>query len=473
MIAGREIASFFTAEAGVMTRSSRAPISGGGAELRTDTGYRGIWYYCGVVPNNPYRYKYSGGLGTYPQQLHPIAVYSREANKTFFCYGGTVRGKQELLHMVSYFDHATGLVPRPRILLERLTEDAHDNPTMMIDDKGFVWIFSNTHGRAPRPSIVHRSVEPYSIDRFERIRETNFSYAQPWFLPGQGLLFLHTRYVGGRRRLCWQTTPDGRRWTRRRMLARTDRGHYQISWQHGKKVGTAFNYHTDRMVEPWSRTNLYYVETTDFGTTWRTAGGDPVRTPIETVSSPALVHDYRSEGRLVYLKNLQFDSRGRPVILYLTCTTAVPGPQGDPRTWHTARWTGARWEIRPFTTSDHAYDYGPLYIEPDGTWRIIAPTEVGPQAWCTGGEMVMWTSGDRGRTWRKLKQLTRGSRYNHTYAKQPVDAHPDFYALWADGNPLRPSKSCLYFTNRTGSHVWRLPTVMKGKFARPEPVEFA
>ena len=36
---------------------------------------------------------------------------------------------RDSLHMVSYYDHASGTVPRPRILLNKHTDDAHDNPT--------------------------------------------------------------------------------------------------------------------------------------------------------------------------------------------------------------------------------------------------------------------------------------------------------------------------------------------------------
>src|SRR5262245_16291886 len=84
-----------------------------------DDGYRGIWY-MNQPTQDEYKFKYSGGLGTYPQQHIPMAWYCKEVNKTFFCYGGTVAhkpgDKQVLLHMVSYFDHATRKVPRPTIL---------------------------------------------------------------------------------------------------------------------------------------------------------------------------------------------------------------------------------------------------------------------------------------------------------------------------------------------------------------------
>jgi hypothetical protein len=82
----------------------------------------------------------------------------------------------------------------------------------------------------------------------------------------------------------------------------------------------------------------------------------------------------------------------------------------------------------------------------------------------------MWTSRDEGQSWTEFKQLTYGSKLNHTYPRRPVDAQPQFYALWADGNALERSESHLYFTDRDGSHVWRLPARMDGEFATPEIV---
>jgi hypothetical protein len=53
------------------------------------------------------------------------------------------------------------------------------------------------------------------------------------------------------------------------------------------------------------------------------------------------------------------------------------------------------------------------------------------------------------------------------YARRPVAAHPEFYALWADGNPRKPSESRLYFCSRDGV-VRRLPATMDGESAQPE-----
>jgi hypothetical protein len=260
---------------------------------------------------------------------------------------------------------------------------------------------------------------------------------------------------------------DGRNWSESRLFARFAAGHYQVSWSVGKRVGTCFNYHPQAGGLN-ARTNLYYAETRDAGETWQNAAGQQMQLPLTEVHNPALVHDYHSDGLLVYLKDLQFDDQGRPVLLHLTSGGYASGPASGARTWRLARWNGVDWEINTITESDHNYDYGPLYIEPDGVWRLIAPTRPGPQPNTTGGEMVMWVSRDAGRYWSEAKRLTRDEKFQHTFARRPVNAHPDFYALWADGNAYEPSESRLYFTSRAGDHVWRLPSRMELELATPE-----
>ena len=84
--------------------------------------------------------------------------------------------------------------------------------------------------------------------------------------------------------------------------------------------------------------------------------------------------------------------------------------------------------------------------------------------------MAIWISRDQGRHWEMEKQLTRESHFNHTYARRPVNAHPNFYVFWADGNPDQFSESRLYFTDQTGNQVWVLPYEMNQE--REEPIPF-
>ncbi len=444
--------------------------------LQKDDGYRGIWYF-NQPQKDEYVYKYSGGLGTYCSSHNPFAIYAPAAGKTFFCYGGTrtVDGKRTLLHMVSYYDHATGTVPRPTILLDKKTDDAHDNPVLSLDGRGYVWIFASAHG-TPRPAYVLVSKKPYSIDEFECVRVTNYSYPQPYWIEGQGFLFLHTLYgkdaraPSATRKLYFSTSADGRSWSQSSLYAAIEQGHYQVSWTDGVKVGSAFNYHPAVGGLNY-RSNLYYHETADFGRSWRNVQGEKLTLPLMEVNNPALVHDYKSEGKNVYVMDLNFDAQGRPVILYLTSKGYESGPKNDPRTWCTAWWNGSAWEIRGSITSDNNYDMGSIWIEPD-QWKIIGPTEPGPQPYNTGGEIALWTSPDRGATWTKVRRLTSNSPYNHGYCRRPLHAQPDFYAFWADGHARQPSESRLYFCDREGN-VRMLPPKMAGETARPERIDAA
>jgi len=217
------------------------------------------------------------------------------------------------------------------------------------------------------------------------------------------------------------------------------------------------------------RTNLYYLETPDMGQTWQTAGGEKLSLPLKEVQNPALVHDYCSDSLLVYLKDLQFDEEGNPVLLYITSPGYVSGPENDPRTWTLAHWNGTDWRISEITTSDNNYDAGELILYPD-RWILIAPTETGPQPYNPGGELALWETHNKDENWEKTGQITVGSEYNHTYVRRVLDAHPDFLALWADGHGRQPSNSRLYFINQH-DEVYRLPFRMGQDFEKPERIQ--
>ena len=432
-----------------------------------EDGYRGIWYF-NQKSGDEYVYKYSGGLGTYCAKHIPHAWYAKEVNKTFFTYGGSYKGKNTLVHMVSYFDHTTGQVPRPTLLLDKETDDAHDNPVIGLDEQGYIWIFSSSHGTG-RPSYISRSTQPYAVDHFELMWTGNYSYPQPWRIPGKGWLFMHTHYTKGRT-ICMMTSDDCVHWSDRVFLSRMAQGHYQVTRPFGaEKVGSAFNYHPEGKGLNW-RTNLYYMETHDLGATWKTAGGKVLTPMLTDKDCPALVQEYESQGLNVYMKDITYDAAGHPVILYLTSKGYESGPENMPRTWTTARWTGSEWLVQPSEIiSDNNYDTGSLYIESEDCWRIIGPTDVGPQPYNPGGEVALWISADQGAHWKKARQMTQNSPRNHTYVRRPVNAHPDFYGFWADGHGRQPSISQLYFCNQAGD-VFLLPFDMDSENATPQQV---
>jgi hypothetical protein len=438
-----------------------ANVPGTGGKLRAEDGYRGIWFTLGQF--SEYGDKYSGGLGTYTANHLPIAIYSATANKTFFVYGGAIKDRRHLLIMASYYDHTTGQVPRPTLVLDKQNvNDPHDNAALALDDAGHLWVFVSGRGNS-RPGWKFRSKKPYSVAEFEFIRQDTMTYPQPRHIPGFGFFNLFTKYTAGRE-LYWETSTNSVDWSAHQKLAGIG-GHYQVSnVRSNNLIGTFFNRHPGGNVD--KRTDLYYLQTTNFGVTWTTAAGVPVSVPVTTTNNPARVIDYAGQGKLMYTLDLDFDANGHPVLLYIVSGFHQPGPAGDPREWKITRWTGTQWITSTVTTSTHNYDFGSLYLQAD-RWLIIGPTEPGPQFHGTGGEMVLWSSVNQGLTWTKDRQITTNSIYNHTYARRPLHAKDPFFAFWADGDPDQFSPSRLYFGDSTGTNVWQLPYDMSGGFAKP------
>ena len=426
----------------------------------TVEGYRGIWFTLGQ--RSEFGDKYSGGLGTYTANHVPIAIHAPKVSKTFFVYGGTIKGERHLLIMASYFDHATGTVPRPTIVHDKQgVNDPHDNAAIALDGNGYVWVFVSGRARV-RPGFIYRSAAPYSVESFDRIDQREMTYPQPKYVAGRGFFYLFTKYTAGRE-LYWQTSPDGRTWEPEQKLAGFG-GHYQVSGFAGETIGSAFMWHPNGNLD--ARTNLYYVQTRDFGKTWTTVDGRPLKTPLDRPANDALLIDFKSQGLNVYIHDLNFDAARRPAILYLTSRGHEPGPKSDPRTWRVTRWTGSAWHTADVCTSDHNYDTGCLFINGD-RWTVIGPTDAGPQPLGTGGEMTAHLSTDGGSTWTLDRRVTSTSPLNHSYARRVLSGIDPFCVLWADGDPNKLSESRLYFSTRSGDRYWQLPYDMSEKTAKP------
>ncbi len=433
-------------------------------------GYRPIWFELG----QKYQHgdKYSGALGTYTAKHVPLAIYAEAVDKTFFVYGGTPsEDKRYLLCMIGEYDHESGRVSKPTVVHDKMgVDDPHDNPSLLIDDEGYLWVFVSGRGRR-RPGFKYKSKAPYDINAFEQVSEEEMTYPQPWKTQ-HGFFHFFTKYTGVRQ-LYFETSKDGVNWTEDQMLAAIPvnederSGHYQTSNAFdGRIVGTFFNRHPNGIVD--RRTDLYYLQSADFGQTWTTVDGTPIQLPLTDQHSPARAVDYASQSKNVYLKDMGFDDDGRPVCLYIRSYGHEPGPRSAPYQWWVLKWDGEMWQNYIITESDHNYDMGSLFLS-DQEWKVVGPTEKGPQEWGVGGELAVWVSTDQGVTWQKKKQLTKNSGLSHAYVRRPVNYKAPFCFFWADGHSHEFSKSQLYFGDFDGN-IWKLPYEMKGNAEKPEQV---
>lgn len=429
-------------------------------------GYRGIWFELG----QKYKYgdKYSGALSTYTAKHLPLAIYSREANKTFFVYGGTTGEKERyLLCMIGVFDHKTKMVSKPTVVYDKGgVNDPHDNPSLMIDDDGYIWVFISGRGKT-RPGFKFRSKLPLNIDSFEMITTEEMTYPQPWNTD-IGYFHFFTKYQGVRL-LYFETSQDGVHWSEDQLLAAIPEnagepaGHYQVSASFkNRKLGTFFNRHPDGDVD--KRTDLFYMETEDLGKSWTDVQKNSLEIPLQNKNSSARVIAYRSKNKNVYVKDMGFDKKGNPVCLYIRSNGHKPGPESAPYEWCVTYWGGESWQTNVITESDHNYDMGSLYIS-DKEWKIVAPTAPGPQKWGVGGEVEIWASKNNGAKWHKTKIVTQQSIFNNAYVRRPLNFKAPFCFFWSDGDAHNFSKSQLYFGDFRGN-VWQLPYEMKSDYEK-------
>ena len=424
-------------------------------------GYKGIWYSFGQLEE--FGYKFSGGVATFASRHRPMAIYAPEVRKTFFVYGGTTGPEeQHLVIMVSYYDHRLNKVPKPVVVYDKMgVKEPQDNASLSIDKDGYLWVFVSGRGRT-RPGLIFKSSKPWSIDSFDKIMEWEMISPQPWWMEDNGFMLMFSRNIKGRE-LYFSSSADGKTWADSQKIAAMG-GHFQVSNVKGKKLVTVFNYHPGGNID--RRTNLYLLQTDDMGRTWKTVDNRIVTIPVTDVRSEALIKDYEAEGKLVYISDLDFDNEGNPVVLVILSSDVNPGPKGGPREWMIITRKNNNWNFSKVCESYHNYDMGALYIT-DNEWRIIGPTEPGPQKYGTGGEIALWISRDKGISWEKVRNITSNSTRNNSFVRNPVNAQKDFYALWTDGDADKFSTSCLYFTNENCDKVWVLPYEMMKNFQKP------
>ena len=448
-------------------------------------GYKGIWFALGQV--SEFGDKYSGGLATYTVNHSPLAVYAPEVDKTFFTYGGTTAANEgHLLIMAGWYDHKTKTVPKPTIVMDKQAAngDPHDNASITVDEEGYVWVFVSGRNTS-RKGYTFRSSVPYSTDAFERISPPggeDYTYPQIWHVPGSGFAHFFTLYDGGKRNLYFRKSADGMVWSPTIDLAKVG-GSYQVTGvSENGRLATFYNRHVNGNVN--TRTDLYYLQSDDFGETWTLADGTPVSLPITERESPARVVDYASEGRLMYNCDLNFDADGNPVLFYLTTADYRPGPDGEPRTYHVAHWTGTEWKVHdlpasatPLSSSTHNYSAGSIWIE-EGKWTILAPTgarsdlrDSDPERfWGHGGEIEHWVSTDEGASWTRTRKVTEKSERNHGYLRRSLRGAGRFQSFWSDGNPQGRTEVHLYFGEASGERQWELPYEMTEPTATPKEV---
>ncbi|HUS80505.1 MAG TPA: BNR-4 repeat-containing protein, partial [Armatimonadota bacterium] len=410
---------------------------------------RGVWYQCGKANLLPGQGAvYSGPMATYCVWHRPMAIFRPEVNRSFFVYGNADNSPT-----ISFYDHASGSFAYPVVLGSNPDGDAHRNPTLLIDEAGYLHVFYGAHGHQTH---VLRSERPWDITAWAeaaQIEDPGTSYPQPWqLLPGE--IFVSYRQAPGWR---FRMSADGARSWRDPVdivnfgCPDDARGCAECSI-YGITVAEGGDY-PRRLHFAWSRLgggtpeeieskhlwarryNVYYACSDDGGSTWKRSDGSRYELPINEEQAEK-IWDCGQRG--IWLTDIQVDSRGNPYILFLDSRVETFEAR-----WMVARRVPDGWAFTEVTRSDHMYDAGALIAIADDDLRIWGPTtDVQPHE--DGGDIDEWCSTDGGATWELARHLTSGSRYSHNHVK-PVMGHQlgtgDLRAIWNYGDSMSPPET--------------------------------
>lgn len=410
---------------------------------------RGVWYHCGATNLLPDQGAvYCGPMATYCAWHRPMAIYSEDTNRSYFVYGSA--GNRPT---ISYYDHASGEWAYPVVIGDNPDGDAHRNPTLLIDQDGYLYMFWGAHGHE---SFISRSVRPHDISEWElrsALEEMGATYPQPWMLR-EGEIFVSYRKAPGWR--CRTSTDGAQSWSDpiditafgmpddARGCAEysiygstvADEGPYPRTMHFAfSRLGAGTAEEMEQKALWARRYNLYYTRSEDAGRTWLRSDGSEYDLPIDEEHAELL---YDSGTRGVWIKDIQIDPAGNPLILFL---------EGEVETfhawWKVARVTPDGWQIVDVTESDHMYDTGAIMVFGEGDIRIWGASGDN-QPHEDGGEIEEWRSTDGGATWEMTRALTSGSRYSHNHAK-PVMGHQrgpgDVRAIWSYGDSRKPPET--------------------------------
>jgi len=420
------------------------------------TSLRGIWYGCGTENTLPGRsFVYAGGSATYSAWHRPMAVYAPAVKKTFFVFGDA-----ENRPAICFFDHGTGRFAGPLALGKNPDGNAHRNPTLLIDEDGYLYVFYG-YASGRQPIIVLRSKKPYDITGWERradLTDGAGSYPQPWQVAPGEILVTHRLPSGWAYRISadggatWQPTVsltefsdfEGASTVYGFTMAATGAYPRRIHFVWSKLGGGSIE--AQRKMPLWARRfNVYYAASGDGGKTWHKSDGTRYSLPI-TEKTAEKIYDSGEHG--VWLKDMQIDGDGRPYVLFLDANTATYAS-----TWKVGRCADGVWTLANVTESDHMYDDGALVILGKDDIRLYGPTAPS-QPGVDGGEIEEWQSSDQGKTWTRTRALTNGSALAHNHVKTVFNHDAGdgrFRVLWscADARtpPLDRNVMMYYFGN--------------------------
>lgn len=393
--------------------------------LMTNRVTHGAWFAC--CDFNGY-ISYHTPAATYYTTIRPNAVrHVADHDRTYFTYGDFSRDPA-----VRYFDHDTKTISEVAIPgRTRIPDDAHGNPSLLVDEDGYVYLFYGAHGH---PIQMRRSISPESLDERsdEYLIEASASYPQPYQIAPSTIIVSYRRaHSNGTHPWCYRVSTDrGETWSPSEDIVYSETDAIYAITEVGAErpvrdfhmALNPFDYGTLKYP------NVYYLFSEDSLSTFMLRDGTSIGEPPFTLPELDLVYD--SGENTSHVNDLALDSEGNPYILFSV------GPwdhHAAPATgeWRVARHDGNDWQTSNVAPCDHLFDRGCIVIRDGMPLRVYLPIA---DDFHDGGEMTEYSSYDDGETWVPTDQVTEDSEHSHNYAVKVLNSDPEFEVMWSYGS---------------------------------------
>lgn len=373
--------------------------------------YTALWY-------NNYGY-YAGINATFPQYQRPMGV--ERAGKIYIVWCNA-----EGWNTICVFNCLTGEFEGVKKIAPNIENNGHRNPTIMIDENGYIFVFGWSHGDNTQ---VWCSSAPYSIAEFVRRGDITgvTTYPQPHDFGTYKRVFYRSGNAWG---TTWSNDGFATNGGFRKVISGTeDDRAYALTESDGQNLSIMWTgWHSTQ-----KRMNIYFARSEDGGLTFRTAAGADLTLPIAYDDTACLVLDTGAQ-QVNIQDAIYFE--GEPVLLFSQNTGVGVWK------WKAARFVSGAPVISTIpATGDRQFDCG-CFIVDAGVLRAILPTGPG-QAGCDGGNLEEYRSADGGATWCFHAALT-DNPFNHNNVKR-VQGGCGIRAFWGYGDAGTVSSGHLKF----------------------------
>lgn len=392
---------------------------------------------------------------------------------------------------IAYYDHSKKTI-KSIVVSDNLEIDDHNNPSILIDENGYLFVFFNTHLQDKNPLYMLKSNFPENIDNWSLVRELylndenlykkaenlNHTYTNPIKLSAEdGKIFLFWRGVD--LRPTYATSQDnGDTWSTGKILFIPDEEFsFRVPYTKIYSDGISKIHFTFTDGHPTKETSnaLYYMYY-EAGAFFK-ADGSKIKTieqlPIEQQDLD-LVYEQTSDNNKVWNWDIAQNENGDPIIVY------VKFPDINNHIYCYAIWKDNKWLNYELINSGNWFPNTPKdnqESEPNYSGGICIDHESPNTLYLSVKrqdffEIEKWITNDEGKTW-DIKKITENSSKNNIrpFAIRNAKKENNLQLLWIQNTKYINYSLSSIDKNSVLNFNDRYQTAIKMDIEYPEKVE--